>query len=246
MDWRRIYLFLIPLTLVFFIPSVFARFPKTEGQEQTGTKKASFFTALRTPMVWVFAVALGFMAGVEICSPNWAGLYFQDVYNLSAETRGAVFVSNFYIFFTVSRFLSGFIIEKIGYMRCLFIAAFAAILIFVTGFVLGAKGIYVLPVLGFFVAIFWPTLLATAMVYFRQDSAVMTSAIIVIAGLINSFIQFAMGLTNRFIGPAWGYRSAVLYAVLIIAALLVLARLQKKPYALAAGVPSGSSPGAGE
>jgi fucose permease len=248
LDWRKIYLFLIPLTLIFFIPAVLARFPKTgeAGHDKTGTKKVSFFTALKTPMVWVFAAALGLMAGVEICSPNWAGLYFQDVYNLSAETRGAVFVSNFYIFFTVSRFLSGFIIEKIGYIRCLFIATFATVLIFVAGFILGAKGIYVLPALGFFVAIYWPTLLATAMVYFRQDSAVMTSAIIVVAGLINSLIQFAIGLVNRLIGPAWGYRSALLYTVLIIAALLVLVRLQKKPYAHAAGAPSAGSPGAGE
>jgi len=231
MDWRRIYLFSMPLVLIFFVPSVFARFPKTEGAEKAGIKKASFFTALKTPMVWVFAAALGLMVGVELCSPNWAGLYFQDVYNLSAETRGAVFISNFYIFFTLSRLISGFIIEKIGYMRCLFIAAFASILVFIAGFILGIKGIYVLPALGFFVAIFWPTLLASAMVYFRQDSAVMTSAIIVIAGLINSGIQFLIGLTNRLAGPAWGYRSAILYAVLIIVALSFLTRLQKKPYA---------------
>jgi len=231
LDWRMIYLFSIPLVFVFFVPSVLARFPKTEGADKAGIKKASFFTALKTPMVWIFAAVLGLMVGVELSSPNWAGLYFQDVYNLSAETSGAVFVSNFFIFFTISRFLSGFIIEKIGYMRCLFIAVFAAILIFSIGFILGAKGIHVLPVLGFFVAIFWPTLLAAAMVYFRQDSAVMTSAIIVIAGLINSGIQYAIGLTNRLIGPAWGYRSAILYAVLIIAALLVLTRLQKRPYA---------------
>jgi fucose permease len=234
LNWRTIYLFLIPLVFVFFVPSILARFPKTEGAERAGIKKASFFTALKTPMVWVFAAALGLMVGVELCSPNWAGLYFQDVYNLSAETSGAVFVSNFYIFFTVSRLLSGFIIEKIGYMRCLFIAAFAAILIFAAGFILGGKGIYVLPVQGFFVATYWPTLLAAAMVYFRQDSAVMTSAIIVIGGLINSGIQYAIGLTNRLVGPAWGYRSVLVYAALIIVVLLVLTRLQKRPYAGAA------------
>jgi len=231
LDWRMIYLFSIPLVFVFFVPSVFARFPKTEGAEIAGIKKASFFTALKTPMVWVFAVVLGLMVGVEMSSPNWAGLYFQDVYNLNAETSGAVFVSNFFIFFTVSRLLSGFIIEKIGYIRCLFIAAFAAVLIFSAGFILGSKGIYILPVLGFFIAIFWPTLLATATVYFRQDSAVMTSAIIVIAGLINSGIQFTIGLINRLVGPAWGYRSALLNAVFVIVALLVLVNLQKRPYA---------------
>jgi len=174
---------------------------------------------------------LGLMLGVEMCSPNWAGLYFQDVYNMSAETKGAVFVSNYYIFFTLSRLLSGFIIEKIGYIRCLLIATSASVLVFFVGFIFGGKGIYVLPALGFFVAIFWPTLLAAAMVYFRQDSTVMSSAIIVIAGLINGGIQFAIGLTNRLIGSAWGYRSGIFYAGLIIAALLFLARLQKRPYA---------------
>jgi len=233
LDWRKIYLFSMPLVFLFFIPSIFARFPKTGETEKAGIKKAGFFTALKTPMVWVFAVVLGLMLGVEMCSPNWAGLYFQDVYNLSAETEGAVFISSFYIFFTLSRLLSGFIIERIGYMRCLFIAVFASIIIFVVGFILGGSGVYVLPALGFFVAIFWPTLLAAAMIYFRRDSAVMTSAIIVIAGLINSGIQFAIGLTNRFVGPAWGYRSALLCAVLTIAALLFLTRLQKRPYASA-------------
>jgi len=206
-------------------------FPKTAGDENAGIKKAGFFTALKTPIVWVFAVVLGFMSAVEASTPNWAGLYFQDVYDLSAETRGAVFISTYFIFFTVSRLISGFIIEKIGYMRCLFIAVFAAIVILVVGFIYGAKGINVLPVLGFFVATFWPTLLAAAMVYFREDSAVMTSAIIAIAGALNSGFQYLVGLTNRFIGPAWGYRSAALYAVLVIAALLFLVRLQKRPYA---------------
>jgi fucose permease len=231
LGWRKIYLFSMPLAFFFFIPTIFARFPKTEGAEKAGTEKASFFAALKTPMVWVFAAVLGLMLGVEMCSPNWAGLYFQDVYNLSAETKGAVFVSNFYIFFTLSRLLSGFIIEKIGYTRCLFIAASASVFVFIVGFILGGKGIYVLPALGFFVAIFWPTLLASAMLYFRQDSAVMSSAIIVIAGLINGCIQFATGLINRLIGPAWGYRSGVVYAALIIVALLFLRRLQKRPYA---------------
>jgi len=231
LNWRMIYLFLIPLVFALFIPSVFARFPKTEGDGNAGEKKAGFFTAIKTPIVWVFAVVLGFMSAVEASTPNWAGLYFQDVYNLSAETRGAVFISTYFTFFTVSRLISGFIIEKIGYMRCLFIAVSTAIIILVVGFIFGGKGIYILPALGFFVAVFWPTLLASAMVYFRQDSAVMTSAIIAIAGALNSGIQYLVGLTNRFIGPAWGYRSALLYAVLVIAALLVLVRLQKRPYA---------------
>ena len=93
-----------------------------------------------------------------------------------------------------------------------------------------APAFFFLFVVGFFSAIFWPTLLAVAMVYFREDSPVMTSAIIVIAGALNSGIQFLMGLTNRLIGYAWGYRSALVYAVLAIAALIVLTRHLRRPY----------------
>jgi len=230
LDWRYVYLFSAPLVLLVFVPSVFTRFPKTEGEDDARTKKVSFFAAVKTPMVWVFSVTLGFMVAVELCSSNWAGLYFQDVYGLDPKTQGASFISGFYILFTISRLLSGFAIEKIGYLRSLFIAAFASVFVLCLGFVLGARGIYVLPVLGFFAAIFWPTILAVAMGYFGKDAPVMTSAIIVIGGAINSGVQFLMGLTNRLAGPAWGYRSALFYALLIVAALLVLRKRQIHPY----------------
>ena len=231
-SWRDVYLLSIPLVILLLVPSLFTRFPKTSGGEGEGAavKKVSFFTALKTPLVWIFSAALGLMVAVELCSANWSGLYFQDVYNLDPKTQGAVFLSYFYILFTVSRLLSGFAIEKIGYMRSLFIAVAAAIVVMSTGFVIGVKGVYVLPALGFFTAIFWPTLLAIAMGYFGKDAPVMTSAIIVIAGAINSGIQLIIGYTNRLAGPAWGYRSCLIYAFLVIAALVVLRRRLRRPY----------------
>ena len=230
--WRQVYLLSIPLALLFLIPSLLIRFPgDTQTRESPqGTKRADFFTALKTPMVWVFSIVLGILIAVELCSSNWAGLYFQDVYNLDPTTTVAAFLSNFYIFFTVSRLLSGFAIEKIGYMRSLLIAIVASVLIFGIGFAIKENGIYVLPGLGFFVAIFWPTLLAVAMGYFKEDAPVMTSAIIVIGGALNSGIQFLIGVTNRLAGPAWGYRSCLFYALLGIAALLVLIRYMRRPY----------------
>jgi fucose permease len=236
LSWREVYLFSIPVALVVFIPSIFTRFPGAQSPDASGTAPADlksrlgFFTALKIPMVWVFAVTLGFMVAVELCSANWAGLYFQDVYRLDPRTAGASFISNFYILFTVSRLVSGFAIEKIGYTRSLIIAALAVVFIFVLGFIFGEKGVYILPGLGFFTAIFWPTVMAAAMTYFKEDSPVITSAIIVIAGAMNSGIQFLMGLTNRFAGPAWGYRSGLIYAVLIVASLAVLLRCMRNPY----------------
>ena len=235
MNWRYVYLLSVSLVLLFFIASLLARFPG-EDQAQEGhegsqrTRKVSFLAALKTPMVWFFAVVLGLMVTVETSSENWSGLYFQDVYQLDPKTSGAAFISNFFILFTLSRLLSGFVIEKAGYLRSLFVAVSAAVLTYILGFVFGARGLYILPALGFFVAVFWPTILAVAMVYFGPDAPVMTSAVIVIASALNSGLQYLIGLTNSLAGPAWGYRSCLFYAVLIIVALVVLAGRMRRPY----------------
>jgi len=253
MGWRNVYLLSIPLVLVFFIPYLFTRFPGAgeesrgdakerpdSGDEALGSggsaavpkgEKVSFFSALKIPMVWIFAITLGLMLAVEMSSANWAGLYFQDVYHLDPKISGAAFISNFFILFTISRLVSGFAIEKIGYMLSLFIAVVASFVIFVLGFLLGEKGINVLPGLGFFVAVLWPTTMAVAMGYFGKDAPVLTSAIIVIGGALNSGIQYLIGLINKHAGPAWGYRSCLVYSILLIAAVGVLALGMRRPYA---------------
>jgi fucose permease len=237
--WKETYLVSIPLVLLFFIPSLSIQFPGAGGGKTGGTGEARspsvegpdakkehipFTKALRNPMVWAFAVSLGFMEVVEFSSANWGGLYFQDVYGLDPRIEGASFVSNFYILFTLSRLLSGFVIEKIGYIRSLFIASFATVIIYTLGFAAGPRGIYILPALGFFIAIMWPTIMAAAMVYFGSQSAVLTSAIIVISGALNAAVQLFIGLTNRIVGAAWGYRSCLVYALVIIVTLVLLRR----------------------
>jgi fucose permease len=222
-SWRFIYLACVPLTLVFFVPALGVKFP-AKPKAREGEKDMGVFDALKNTKVWLFSVVLGLMIVAEMSSTNWGSLYFQDVYSLDPRTSGAGFVSNFFVLFTVSRLLSGFLIEKIGYMRSLFGAVLAVIGIFVAGFALGKNGVYLLPVLGFFVAIFWPTLMAVAMGYFGSRAPVITSVMIVLGGLLNSGVQLLIGFINELCGPAWGYRSCLFFAVVLLAALLVLHR----------------------
>jgi fucose permease len=224
LGWRYVYLFSVPAALLFFIPALMVPFPEKERSGEAAGGTASFTRALVTPMVWLFSLALGFMVVVETASANWAGLYFQDVYSIDLAGSGAGFLSTFFIFFTLSRLLSGFVIEKIGYLRSLIGAALGVLLVMIIGFALGRRGIHVLHLLGIFTAIFWPTTMAVAMGWFGPRAPVMTSAMIVIAGTLNAAVQLLIGLTNRVIGPAWGYRSCFVYALLVVIALLALRR----------------------
>ena len=225
-SWRHVYLFSLPLALLFFITSVFSRFPEKKlppgGKDKTTAARPGFFDALRSPMVWLFAVILGLAVIVEMNSANWGPLYFKDVYGFDPGTKGAGFLSAFFLVFTVSRLVCGPFVEKIGYIRTLLIVSVSTLVVFITGFFIGANGIYILPALGFFIALLWPTIMATAVVTFGENAAVYSSAIIAMSGLINAAVQFLIGITNKILGPAWGYRSSMVYTLLLILMIMIL------------------------
>ncbi|MDR2181376.1 MAG: MFS transporter [Treponema sp.] len=227
MIWRKLYLLSVPLVLLVFIPALIAKFPRGDAaasgnSRESAESRITFFGALRQKRVWFFGISLGLMMGIEMASTNWGSLYFQDVYGLDPRTAGATFVSAFFILFTISRLVSGFLVERIGYLRSIFGAVAIITGIFVAGFVLGPFGIYVLPAVGFFVAILWPTIMARAMGVFGPDAPVVTSAMIAVGGLLNASMQLAMGYLNRYLGAAWGYRSCPLFALLLLVMLFLL------------------------
>jgi fucose permease len=229
LGWRYAYLLPVPVLVLIFIPTLMVRFPSQKDQagtpgEPARTGGGGFTGALRDPMLWLFSLTLGLLVVVEVGTANWGGLYFLDVYGVDPAGGGANFLSVFFIFFTLSRLLSGFLIEKAGYLRSLLGASLGALAVLGLSFALGPRGLYVVPLLGLFVAIFWPTTIAVAMGYFGPRSPVMTSAMIVIAGILGGGAQLLIGLTNRLLGPAWGYRSCVGYGALAFLALLALGR----------------------
>jgi len=229
LNWRHAYLFSIPLVLLFFIPCIILRFPgqseqKAEG-ESDDVRKVGFAEALRTPKVWFFGLTLGLMISVEIASSNWGNLYFQDVYGFDPATKGAWFVSAYFVMFTLSRLVSGFIIEKLGYVRSLIYSVLGMIAVFSVGFSLGPNGIFVLPLVGFFVSIHWPTIMAVGIKAFGKNAPVISSAVIAIGGFLSAAFQYLIGHLNNVIGAAWGYRSCLVVEIIILGMLFRLKKL---------------------
>lgn len=225
LNWRQVYLaMIVPVALIFFV-ILFTRF-RTDSSDDAAEAPARirFTTVLKNPLVWLFCITLGFMEVIEFGAANWGGLYLKDVYGLDPRVVGASFVSFFYILFTASRLISGWAVEKIGYIRSMFVALAGSILIYVIGFGLGEQGIWLLPISGFFIAVMFPTMMAIAMQVFGSDAPVYTSVIITISGAVNGVFQMVIGLTNQYVGEAWGYRSCLVYAVLAIIALTYLSR----------------------
>lgn len=221
-SWRDVYITaLVPLAILFLLiwRTPFDEDPASDGQDPAA--RLSPKDALRDPVVWLFALSLGFMEVIEFGAANWGGLHLQDVYGLDPRVAGARFVSAFYFFFTASRLISGWFVERIGYLRSMNLATAASLILFAVGFSLGRHGLWLLPFTGLFIAIMWPTLMAIAMKVFGPNAPAATGVIITVSGAINGLFQLIIGLTNDHMGVAWGYRSCTVYA----AAALVLMRL---------------------
>jgi fucose permease len=137
-------------------------------------------------------------------------------------SEAAAFVSTFFLLYTLSRFVCGFIIERIGYLRIIIIAGFATLALFIIALSLGRSGLFLLPITGVFISLVYPTILAISVGAFKERAQAMSSALIGIAFILNGVIQFGFGLSNRILGPSWAYRSCVLYTVIMIILLLKL------------------------
>ncbi|AEF80720.1 MFS transporter [Leadbettera azotonutricia] len=239
LSWQHVYpIALIPVFILFAV-SMIAQFPgKMKNEEavsnqpearktETAPDQISIFRALKEPMVWIFGLIMGFVCSIEACSISWSGLYLQDVFGLDPATTGAAFVSAFFLLYSLSRLFGGFFIEKIGYVKVTIAASFITTILLLASFCLGRPGIYLLPVSGIFIALPYPTILAVSIGVFKEKAQAMSPAIISIAFVLNGLAQFGFGISNRFIGAAWAYRSCVLYGIVLIILSLKLRSMMK-------------------
>ena len=206
---------------------------KTEEVESSSESTFTIRTALCHPGVWLMGLAQGCIAGTENITMNWAPVYLRDLYGWDPETKGAGFVSAFFLVYTISRLVSGFLIDRLGGIRSLVIYICTLICVFVTGFILGEKGVYCLIASGFFIAPLFPTLLTIAMTYFGKDVDKCTCVIMFMYMIVSQTIQLLVGVIMKRVGVEWGYRLVVLLMVIVLVDVLVINnRLKKKQESL--------------
>ena len=234
MSYRGVLIAILGICGTAFLATLFI--PKSESKSQDSESSSSSFTirtALCHPIVWLMGLAQGCIAGTENITMNWAPVYLRDLYGWDPETRGARFVSTFFLVYTISRMVSGFLIDRLGGIRSLVIYICTLICVFGTGFILGEKGVYGLMASGFFIAPLFPTLLTIAMTYFEKDVDKCTCVIMFMYMIVSQTIQLLVGVIMKRIGVAWGYRVVVILMVIVLVDVLVInCRLKKKQESL--------------
>jgi singapore isolate B (sub-type 7) whole genome shotgun sequence assembly, scaffold_1 len=239
-DFFSCYVAIAIIVSFFFLLLIFVPIPIkfVEGEDKSDiegrfpSSDYSWCSTLKSGVAWICAFSMGMMEAVEVGNNTWAPLYLQDVLHLDPLKELVVFGTWLQILFTVSRLISGPLIDCLGYFTSLYISNVICALLLIIGFLLGKNGPYAFVFMSFFYAWFWPTNVCAFMKIFKNNAPLASSHIIVMQGLLTLPISTILGTINRKFGQQWAYHLLLVFSVLSLIAitlmLLAYKRIEKK------------------
>ena len=217
-SWKVAYLMTIVLTLILLIIILFVKFPETSIEHEDD--KVSFRELAKSSKVWLIAIILGFFVMMEAGTANWLVNYLQEARNLDV-VKSTTYLTWFFIIFTFGRLVGGYIADKIGYIKSLlYFTATATILLF-AGIMLGQTFIILFSIMGFFISIMFPTMMALIMKEYSYGVGAVMGFTITVCGVFNMVGNWFVGKINDLWGVGVGLGSLGVGG--IIACILLLA-----------------------
>lgn len=196
-SWRTLYLgisvvFAVILIVMFFIP-----FPKAEiGDEK---QKLSFKEIISNKLIIFYMIALGTYVFAEMGTANWLVNYMQYTFGFN-EDSGSLYLSAFFMLFTLGRLLGGFVVEKFGSFKVIIISLSIGLVLYTSGLIAGKSGLALVAAAGMFFAVTFPTIVASVSKVFPVSSSYITGIIVTSASFQGMILNFIMGAGNDYIG----------------------------------------------
>ena len=213
-SFYSIYLCLGTSLIILFIIFEFSPFHLPVSESKSSSSQMTVWKALCVPSVWLCAITMGMIQTVENSCANWASLYLVDVLDYNVDVDVPNYTTAVYAIFTISRLISGPMIDKVGYYCYIYICLAACFVILGVGFLMGRYGIYMFELAGFFYSATWPVFICVLMDYYKEDAALLSSVVIMIEGIVILPLGSIQGWMNENFGPTWALRSSLFFCVI--------------------------------
>jgi fucose permease len=220
-SWKKVYLFSLLLIGLIFVFLILSHFPQNEATEENGS--LSIYEIASNKKVWIFVASLGLSVVAELGISTWLINFLQEVHGLDINTS-SIYLTLFYVTFTVGRILGGFLAEKLGYVNIIiyFIAITACLIS--GGLILGGKWIILFSFTGFFISILYPTIMTIITKEFKSNTTSIMGFIIALASGLNMIANLIIGRTSDNLGVFKGFSSILIYIALGFISFLLLKR----------------------
>lgn len=222
-SWKSIYLFIGAYSMLLCLLALIIKMPRAqraEGEDEGGHAKI-----FKMPVLYIYSACLGFYVASEMCTGNWMINYLKDGFIFN-QKQAAFYSALFFGCLTVGRLIGGAITERFGYIKT--VCAFLGIntILFPIAMMLGANGVYLIAMTGFFCSIVFPTIVLSLSHVFRAKASYVTGIVVTFASAIAMFANIIIGFVNDLFGVSAGFALiGLFYAMSFISGLVLLKKV---------------------
>lgn len=195
-SYRYLYMGYFLVVIIIFIWNIFIKLPdaKYETMKFNKIKK----TILK-PVFFISIISFFLYSGSEIGLVTWSSNLF--IHFGFSEDKAALVISMFWIFYTLSRFLSDFVLKLISEKKiAIFSTFFASFLIF---FMLLTKNAYIFPLVGFTMGSTFPMIQRYANMNLNKEEVGLLNGVTYgSTGIGGILFSYSMGFLSDFSIPA--------------------------------------------
>ena len=224
-SWRTVYRWdFLPISIMIVL-FIILRFPQTQKSQNVNLKhigKAAF----TVQMIWFYAL-ITFYVCIELGLASWMVEFLQKnrAFSILQSNQALAW---FFGLIMVGRFVGSFFIEKLGYLRAIFIASLLASACTGIGLFGPTQFTFLLPGTGFFLSVIFPTITASVSDSHKENMNSMLGILFTFAGIGGLIGPWVVGIASDLGGLQFGFGLNVIFGMLTSFAAFVLIRLQGK------------------
>ncbi|HEY5902870.1 MAG TPA: MFS transporter [Anaerolineales bacterium] len=220
-SWRSLYRWDLILAAAFTVYFLAARFPKSDGANLSPIRFQDIPRfAFKGQLPW-FHGAIALYVAVEIGMVTWLVTLLQEARGASVIASNRA-LTGFFALLMIGRFLGGFLVHRVGYLRSIFLAALGMLACLSLGLFGPPSFSFLLPATGFFCSIVFPTLTAAVSDADREHTNTVLGVLFTFAGLGGLVGPWLVAWGSELWGLERGFAVNVMLVLLLIGSLTVL------------------------
>lgn len=220
-SWREVYRWSSLLAVVMLLTFVLLRFPANTAPRSSLIRWADLRrVALRDGVGW-FYLAIGLYVATEIGLATWLVEFLQK--NRAASVgQSNLFLSLFFGAILTGRLAGSFLVERVGYLRAILVAAAAATGCLALGF-FGPSGLaFFFPAAGLFLSVIFPTLTAAVSRRYREQQSVILGLLFSSAGIGGMLGPWLVGMASNRLTLQAGFGINLISCLLLTGVVFIL------------------------
>jgi fucose permease len=222
-SWRNVFLYSLPVTVLLGLLFLLTSGPSVSQQERHGFDWQVLRRTGFSPTMIFFYLAIGLYVATELGIANWIVEYLSKSKGL-AQSTASYYLSGFFGCIMVGRLVGSVIVERIGYLRSVWLATIGALICILIALIAPPALAFFLPLSGFFCSIIFPTITAAVARLHPQNTGTILGLLFTAGGAGGALGPAVMGVASDAMGIQWGFGLTALFCAGSIVALTRLLR----------------------